>query len=88
MLKDTAIELSGNDRYEGYAIDIIQQLSEKLNFEYEIIIQSDGNYGVYSNDTGWDGMIGKIIAEVRNIIKLFHFIRLTYFNFIFYMLGS
>lgn len=65
MLKDTAIELSGNDRYEGYAIDIIQELSELIDFDYEIIIQEDKNNGEYSPVTGkWDGMIGKIISGV------------------------
>lgn len=66
MLKDTAIELTGNDRYEGYAIDIIDELSKLLDFDYEILIQKDGHYGVYDNNTGqWDGMIGKIRAGVR-----------------------
>lgn len=66
MLKDTAVELTGNDRYEGYAIDIIDELSKLLDFDYEILIQKDGNYGVYDNDTRqWDGMIGKIRSGVR-----------------------
>lgn len=66
MLKDTTIELSGNDRYEGYAVDLIEALAPILGINYEIIIQTDGNAGVFDNTTqAWDGMIGKIISGVN-----------------------
>lgn len=65
MLKDTAIELTGNDRYEGYAVDLMDALAPILGVDYEIIIQKDGNAGEYNNETQlWDGMIGKVISGV------------------------
>lgn len=68
MLKDSTIELTGNDRYEGYAVDLIDALAPILGINYEIIIEDDGNVGTYNNDTQtWDGMIGKIRAGVNCI---------------------
>lgn len=66
MLKDSTVELTGNDRYEGYAVDLIEELAPILGINYEILIQSDGNVGVYDNETqSWDGMIGKMINGVN-----------------------
>lgn len=81
MLKDTSVELTGNDRFEGYAIDLIEELSTILNFDYEIILQHDGNYGIHNNETKrWDGMIGKIIAGVIRNFACFK--RFAFFIFV------
>lgn len=66
MLKDSAEELEGNDRYEGFAIDLIFELSLLLEFSYIFILEEDGNYGICTNNitNEWNGMIGKVIAEV------------------------
>ncbi|XP_051172594.1 glutamate receptor ionotropic, kainate 2-like [Leptopilina boulardi] len=66
-LKDSLTMRLGNDRFEGYAIDIIQELSNKLGFNYTFIVQEDKNYGVYNNTTGWNGMIGKIISNEADL---------------------
>lgn len=66
MLKDSAIKLVGNDRFEGFAIDLIHALSVMLEFNYEFRLQEDGVYGNYDNDTNsWSGMIGELINRVR-----------------------
>lgn len=63
MRKDSMIMLTGNERYEGFAIDVIQQLSEILEFNYTLQVESD--YGKYNNKTEkWSGMLGKIMADV------------------------
>lgn len=68
MLKDSTIELTGNDRYEGYAVDLIEALVPILGVNYEIIIQADENVGIYDNQTQtWDGMIGKIISGIADL---------------------
>lgn len=65
MLKDSAEELEGNDRYEGFAIDLIFELSLLMEFSFKFILEEDGNYGVCTNNitNEWNGMIGKVIAE-------------------------
>ncbi|XP_076751091.1 glutamate receptor ionotropic, kainate 2 isoform X2 [Xylocopa sonorina] len=60
MLKESADMMTGNERYEGFGIDIIQELSKMLGFNYTFEVQGDNVYG--SNVNGkWTGMLGKII---------------------------
>ncbi|XP_044590291.1 glutamate receptor ionotropic, kainate 3-like isoform X2 [Cotesia glomerata] len=62
MLTESAATKSGNDRYEGFAIDIIHELSEILHFNYTLVEQLDKATGGYDEKTGkWTGMLGKII---------------------------
>ncbi|KAF7387251.1 hypothetical protein HZH68_012928 [Vespula germanica] len=62
MVKESASMLSGNERYEGFGIDIIQELSKSLGFNYTFEVQTDSVYGSYINKTGkWSGMLGKIM---------------------------
>ena len=68
MLKESAIKRIGNDRFEGFAIDIIHELSKMLGFNYTFMVQDDKNYGTFNDKTKkWNGMIGKVIAEVSQI---------------------
>ena len=63
MLKRSADTMVGNDRYEGFGIDIIQELSKMLGFNYTFEVQGDNVYGSYSKQKKkWTGMLGKIIA--------------------------
>lgn len=67
MLKDSAQQLHGNDRYEGFGMDIIHDLSLMLGFKYEYVLQVDGKYGNKNKETlQWDGMIGELLANVIN----------------------
>jgi len=64
MLKETAVTLSGNERFEGFGIELIQKLSEKLGFNYSFVLQEDGAYGSYNRDTKeWNGMIRELMDD-------------------------
>ncbi|XP_043524316.1 glutamate receptor ionotropic, kainate 2-like isoform X5 [Frieseomelitta varia] len=68
MLKRSADMMSGNDRYEGFCIDIIQELSKMLGFNYTFEVQTDNVYGSYSRKARkWTGMLGKIMADVADL---------------------
>lgn len=70
MLKDSATQLTGNDRFEGLGIDIINELSLMLGFKYEFRLQEDKNYGGIDKKTGeWTGMIRKLQDDVSSIYK-------------------
>ncbi|KYB29341.1 glutamate receptor ionotropic, kainate 2 [Tribolium castaneum] len=63
MLKETTQQLFGNDRFEGFGIDLMDELSKMLGFNYTIIIQEDGYNGNYNQTTGeWNGLIGAILS--------------------------
>lgn len=66
MEKEEAELLTGNDRYEGYAVDLIFELSLLLEFSYTFIVEEDGNYGVCidEHNNRWSGMIGKLMSGV------------------------
>ena len=58
----------GNAQFEGYAIDLIDELSPLLNFKYEITMCKDGEYGSQDKKTGeWNGMIGELFREEADI---------------------
>lgn len=62
MRKNSTKELFGNDRYEGYVIDLVHELSKILHFNYEIIVHPNSQYGKCKPLTGCDGMLGQIIG--------------------------
>lgn len=60
MLKSDHKDRVGNDKYEGYVVDLIQMISEEINITYEFKLRSDGN-GKKDKKTGkWDGLIGEV----------------------------
>ncbi|XP_076624322.1 glutamate receptor ionotropic, kainate 2 isoform X1 [Colletes latitarsis] len=68
MLKKSADMMTGNDRYEGFGIDIIQELSKMLGFNYTFEVQADNVYGSYSKTLRrWTGMLGKIMADEAHL---------------------
>ena len=65
MLKDSPIKLSGNERFEGFGIDLIHELSLMLGFNYTFILQEDGVYGSLNRDTKkWNGMVQELLEWV------------------------
>ncbi|XP_049802382.1 glutamate receptor ionotropic, kainate 2-like isoform X1 [Schistocerca nitens] len=53
----------GNDRYEGYSMDLIAQIAEILNFTFEFKLAPDGKYGGVDEKTGnWNGLVGELMA--------------------------
>lgn len=57
----------GNSQYEGYAIDLIDELSQLLNFKYEIRLCADGKYGAPGSDGTWNGMIGELLRNEADL---------------------
>lgn len=61
MLKDDSSNRSGNDRYEGYLVDLLDALAKKLHVNYELQLQQDGKYGMKDESGEWQGMIGSVM---------------------------
>lgn len=67
MLKETYETLTGNDRFEGFGIDLIQKLSEMEGFNYTFILREDKQNGAKDPVTErWSGMIGDLLEYVRH----------------------
>ncbi|XP_067910302.1 glutamate receptor ionotropic, kainate 4 isoform X2 [Heterodontus francisci] len=65
MLKPNYQELEGNERYEGFCVDMLKELSEILRFHYKIQLVADGVYGVAESNGTWTGMVGELISRGR-----------------------
>ncbi|XP_049872351.1 glutamate receptor ionotropic, kainate 2-like [Pectinophora gossypiella] len=64
MRRESTERLSGNDRYEGFCIELIDRLSKILNFNYTFIEQEDKQYGSYNKATGqWNGMLRRLMDD-------------------------
>ncbi|XP_034487556.1 glutamate receptor ionotropic, kainate 2 isoform X2 [Drosophila innubila] len=62
MLKETAEKQEGNAQFEGFGIELIDELSKKLGFSYTFYLQPDNKYGGLDPKTGeWNGMLREII---------------------------
>ncbi|XP_064608487.1 glutamate receptor 2-like [Liolophura sinensis] len=54
---------SGNDRYEGFAVDLLREIADMLDFRYNIYLVNDGKFGSKNEKTGeWNGIIGELLA--------------------------
>ena len=58
---------AGNDRFEGFAVDLIAEVAKMLNFDYDIYLVHDGKFGSKMADGNWNGMIGELLAGVGQL---------------------
>ena len=55
----------GNDRFVGFIPDLVKELADRLDFEYELRLVKDHKWGARDQSTGnWNGMIGEVIRGV------------------------
>lgn len=71
MYKKSDKPLYGNDRFEGYCLDLLKELSNILGFIYEVKLVSDGKYGAQNDKGEWNGMVKELIDHVRLNPSLF-----------------
>ena len=58
-------KFEGNDRYEGYCIDLLKRIAEIVGFNYTIKLVEDGLYGT-KVDGKWNGLVKDLIDKVNN----------------------
>lgn len=64
MLRRDHISRKGNDRFMGFAVDLIEEVAEMLDFKYEIYLVNDGKFGSRLPNGEWNGMIGELLSGV------------------------
>jgi len=67
---DDGSVLRGNERYEGYCVDLSRKLFEMLQLDYELRLVADGKYGTRLANGTWDGMVGELTSHVRPSTRL------------------
>ena len=71
------VKEDGTISYEGYCIDLLNELARILKFTFEIYPSPDGLYGAVTENGTWNGMIAELINKVcgQLMLTLFHFYR-------------
>ncbi|XP_023937995.2 glutamate receptor ionotropic, kainate 2 isoform X4 [Bicyclus anynana] len=68
MRREASEKLTGNAQFEGYAIDLIHEISKVLGFNYTFKLAPDGRYGSHNRETKeWDGMIRELLEQRADV---------------------
>ncbi|XP_015716442.1 glutamate receptor 2 isoform X2 [Coturnix japonica] len=68
MMKKNHEMLEGNDRYEGYCVDLATEIAKHCGFKYKLTIVGDGKYGARDPETKiWNGMVGELVYGKADI---------------------
>ena len=66
MLKKNWEMYEGNEQFEGYCVDLAQEIAKHIGIKYKISIVPDGKYGARDPETKiWNGMVGELVYGVR-----------------------
>ncbi|KAG7283093.1 hypothetical protein CRUP_033039 [Coryphaenoides rupestris] len=62
MLKKNHEQLVGNDKYEGYIVELAAEIAKHAGYHYMLKVVTDGKYGARDPDTKmWNGMVGELV---------------------------
>ena len=64
MYVDDYESKKGNARFQGMVVDLLNEISGKLEFKYELYLVPDGNFGSKLQNGEWNGMIGEVLNGV------------------------
>ncbi|XP_068561342.1 glutamate receptor ionotropic, kainate 5-like [Cebidichthys violaceus] len=67
MHKSNYQDLRGNDRYEGFCVDMLRELSDILKFSFRIKLVDDRVYGAPEPNGSWTGMVGELINRKADL---------------------
>ncbi|XP_077465050.1 glutamate receptor 1-like isoform X4 [Stigmatopora argus] len=62
MLKTNHEKLVGNDKYEGYIVELAAEIAKHVGYQYKLKVVSDGKYGARDPESKmWNGMVGELV---------------------------
>ncbi|XP_049272758.1 glutamate receptor ionotropic, kainate 2 isoform X2 [Rhipicephalus sanguineus] len=67
MLKSSAHKLRANDRFEGFCVDLLREISRHLGFRYHIKLVRDGAHGTKDAQGRWNGMVRELIDREADL---------------------
>ena len=59
---------TSKEPFEGFIIDLLNELAKMVHFRYRIDLVPDGNYGAKLEDGQWDGMVRELIDRVSVVL--------------------
>ncbi|XP_039248467.2 glutamate receptor 3-like [Styela clava] len=67
-LKKEWKSFQGNEKYEGFCVDLLNEISKIVPMQYKLRPVLDGQYGSKNEETGiWNGMIGEVKYNVAHM---------------------
>ncbi len=60
---------TGNDRYEGFCVQMLDKIAKICGFNYTIKLVDDGFHGVFVNGK-WNGIVSELIDKVSLINRV------------------
>ena len=71
MLKQDK-NLTGNDRFEGFCIDLLKWIGQQVGFQYDIRLVPDHMYGAFDPEKKeWNGIVRELMEKVILINIIF-----------------
>lgn len=67
MLKTPEDQFFGNDRFEGFCIDLLNEIANIVKFSFKIYLVPDGKYGTLDKGE-WSGLVKELLDKVRVFI--------------------
>lgn len=62
---------TGNERFYGFCVDILDRISREVGFDYILDLVPDRKYGAKDPQTGeWNGMVAELMKHVSNSRRL------------------
>jgi len=65
LLRESPNKLNGNNRFEGYGIDLMTEIAKFLQFNVTFKLVDDGKYGGTDEHGNWNGMINEVMVGVE-----------------------
>lgn len=64
---------TGNNRFYGFCIDLLNEVSKLAGFDYIVELSADGVYGARDKVTGeWNGIVRQLMTGVHHLkLKIF-----------------
>lgn len=58
------MNLTGNDKFEGFCIDLLKTVADSLGFQYELYLVPDAKFGAADVDGNWNGLVRELMDKV------------------------
>nr|AQX17745.1 ionotropic glutamate receptor [Euplokamis dunlapae] len=56
-------DCQGNDCYNGFALSVVEELSKRLTFDYELVESNDGKFGGMTKNGTWNGLVKMLMDK-------------------------
>ncbi|XP_051160876.1 ionotropic receptor 25a-like isoform X13 [Leptopilina boulardi] len=64
---EDGVDENGNIKWKGYCIDLIAKLAEVMDFEYDLVIPNDREFGAKTPNGEWTGLVGDLAKGETDI---------------------